>query len=88
MHDRLRRAQVLLRHVVPNGDPAVIIDRALTLLIAKLERMKTGATDRRRHIPARVWQRDGGQCAFVGMRGRCAETGCLEYHHVVPFAAG
>jgi hypothetical protein len=26
-HDKLRRVQDLLRHVVPNGDPAVIFDR-------------------------------------------------------------
>ena len=45
-----------------------------------------------RHIPAavrrEVWRRDGGRCAFVGTRGRCRERGFLEFHHVVPFAAG
>ena len=45
-----------------------------------------------RRIPAAikrlVWQHDGGQCAFTGSRGRCTATGFLEYHHVVPFAAG
>jgi 5-methylcytosine-specific restriction endonuclease McrA len=45
-----------------------------------------------RHIPAAVkravWRRDAGRCAFVGDAGRCTETGCLEYHHVVPFAEG
>jgi hypothetical protein len=101
-YDKLRRAQELLRHAVPNGDPACIVDRALTLLISELERTKTGATDcprpgrpatqGTRHIPAHVkrtvWQRDGGRCAFVGAMGRCDETGFLEYHHVVPFAAG
>ena len=35
-----------------------------------------------------VWRRDGGRCAFVGARGRCHERGFLEFHHVVPFAAG
>lgn len=35
-----------------------------------------------------VWDRDGGQCAFIGTRGRCAERGFLEYHHAVPFAGG
>lgn len=39
-HGKLRRAQDLLRHVVPNGDPAVILDRALTLLVRELERQK------------------------------------------------
>ena len=28
-HDKLRRAQVLLRHVSPSGDPSEIFDRAL-----------------------------------------------------------
>ena len=46
-----------------------------------------------RHVPAdvkrQVWSRDAGQCAFKSGDGRrCSETGCLEYHHVVPFAAG
>ena len=32
-HDNLRRAQDLLRHVIPDGDPAAIVERALTLLV-------------------------------------------------------
>ncbi len=101
-HDKLRRAQDLLRHAVPDGDPALIFERALTLLVTGLERRKTASTGRpraarpskaaSRHIPAAVkravWQRDGGRCAFNGRKGRCCETGFLEYHHVVPFAAG
>ena len=42
-HDKLRRAQDLLRHLVPSGDPAAIVDRALTLLVADLEKRKLGA---------------------------------------------
>jgi 5-methylcytosine-specific restriction endonuclease McrA len=98
----LRRAQDLLRHSVPNGDAAVIIARALELLVSELERRKVAATDRpyrarvanprSRHIPAdirrAVWRRDDGRCRFIGSRGRCEETGFLEYHHVVPFADG
>jgi hypothetical protein len=42
--EKLRRAQDLLRHAVPAGDPAVIVDRALTLLIAELERTKSAAS--------------------------------------------
>jgi hypothetical protein len=45
-----------------------------------------------RHVPAAtkrvVSQRDGGRCAFIGPNGRCPATAFLEYHHVVPFAAG
>ncbi len=101
---KLRHAQDLLRHSVPDGDPAVIFERALTLLVAQLERTKTGATERprkagrpktktaSRHIPAAVkrlvWKRDAGRCAFKGPQGRCDATAFLEYHHLVPFAAG
>jgi 5-methylcytosine-specific restriction endonuclease McrA len=107
VYEKLRHAQDLLRHAVPDGDPSVIFERALALLVTDLERTKIGATDRprtprpriarpvnvaSRRIPAAikrfVWQRDGGQCAFTGPQGRCTATGFLEYHHVVPFAAG
>ena len=101
-HERLRRVQDLLRHQVPNGDPAVIFDRALTALLVDLEhsrfaaasRPRTGkeATPGSRHIPSAVrravWERDEGRCAFVGGRGRCEERGWLEFHHVIPYAAG
>jgi len=101
-HDKLRRVQDLMRHRVPNGDPSVIFDRALTVLLAELERTRLAATKRprattlasyaSRHVPAAVkravWSRDGGQCGFVGSNGRCRETGFLEFHHVIPYAAG
>jgi hypothetical protein len=49
-------------------------------------------TEKGRHIPASVkrvvWERDGGRCTFVGTEGRCTETGCLEYHHLMPYAHG
>jgi hypothetical protein len=101
-HDKLRTLQDLLRHVVPNGDPAIIFDRALTALLANLERTKIARVDRpreaassgthTRHVPAavrrEVWKRDKGQCAFEGADGRCGERGFLEFHPVVPFADG
>ena len=101
-HDKLRRAQDLLRHALPTGDPAEIFDRALTLLVEHLEKTKLADTKRprtarpvidgSRHIPAvvrrAVWQRDKGRCGFVGSAGRCAERGWLEFHHVVPYADG
>ena len=99
---KLRRAQDLLRHSVRSGDPAEVFDRALTLLLANLERTKFAATPRprasstrgkgTRHVPAdvrrAVWARDGGRCRFEGPAGRCGETGLLEFHHVLPFARG
>lgn len=41
--DKLRRAQALLAHALPAADAAVVLDRALTLLLAQLERRKAGA---------------------------------------------
>jgi HNH endonuclease len=101
-HEKLREAQALLRHQVPSGDVAEILDRALTLLLAKLRRDRHAASSKPRathrtsntgrHVAAavkrEVWARDGGQCAFVGASGRCTERGFLEYHHVIPFADG
>lgn len=101
-YEKLRRAQDLLRHSIPNGDPAEVFDRALTVLLAELDRTKLASADRprsprppargSRHIPGAVkrsvWNRDGGRCAFVGTTGRCRETGFLEFHHLVPHAAG
>ena len=101
-HDKLRRAQDLLRHAIPRGDLAQIVDRAVTLLPADLEQVPLAAGARprparsrvrgSRYIPAAVrrvvWTRDGGQCAFVGAEGRCAERGFLEFHHVEPHSVG
>jgi hypothetical protein len=101
-HDMLRQAQDLMRHAIPNGDPALIIARALRLLVDDQLKKKAAVTarpgkareiaDGSRVIPAavrrEVWSRDGGRCAFEGSRGRCREYGTLEYHHVVPYAMG
>jgi hypothetical protein len=101
--EKLRRAQALARHVLPSGDVSLILHRALTLLVDHLERRRFARTvspqpsagERNgsgRYIPAgvrrAVWRRDEGQCAFVGGSGRCRETAFLEFHHVVPYAAG
>jgi len=100
---KLQKAQDLLRHANPSGDLAVVFDRALTLLVADLEKKKCAETERprparestpgSRHIPAAVrravWRRDGGRCAFVSKTGRrCDSRALLEFHHVVPFAVG
>lgn len=43
---KLERARDLLRHRIPDGDPAAIVDRALTVLIEQAERTKFAATPR------------------------------------------
>ena len=100
-HDRLREAQDLLRHRIPDGGIAAIFERALTALLAELRKSRHAAVTRPRgaltdatgrHIPAAVkravWEHDEGRCAFVGAQGRCTERGFLEYHHRVPYADG
>lgn len=62
--EKLREAQDLLRHRIPNGDVATIFDRALTLLLSELHKTKHAAVDRpregrsrathNRYIPAAV----------------------------------
>lgn len=100
---KFTRAKALLRHQVPNGDLAEIVDRAMTLLLADLERKRCARTESpreqkaakhsSRHIPAAVrravWQRDQGRCAFIDTEGRrCGSCEALELDHVVPFARG
>jgi hypothetical protein len=100
--DVLRQAQDLMRHTLPTGDPAVIVARALRLLVDDLLRKRAAASahprparaigDGSRAIPASVkrtvWARDGGRCIFEGLRGRCHESSPLEFHHVIPYAMG
>ena len=101
-HDRLQRVRALLRHRIPDGDTEQILYRGLGLLLDQVERTKCArmstergeamAVGRGRHIPAavrrEVWRRDAGRCVFQGADGCCGETAFLEYHHVIPFAAG
>jgi len=41
-HDKLRLLQALLRREIPDGDPGAIFDRALALLLEKVEKAKLG----------------------------------------------
>ena len=103
-HDKLRLAQALLSHVVPSGDVAEVLDRALDVLIAQVEKRRYGATDRPsarprkpsknpRHIAAHVRRavrrRDGDQCTHVDDKGRrCRERKFLQFDHIIPVARG
>jgi hypothetical protein len=101
--EKLRLAKDLLRHAIPSGDDAAIVDRAFTSLLADLARAKFAATPSpraapasapgSRHVPAEVkravFLRDLGRCAFVGTQGRrCGERAFVEFHHRRPYAAG
>ena len=85
-HEKLQRLQALLRREIPNGDPGAIFDRAIALLLDRVETQKLGlttkprpirpGTDRTtsRHTPnaskRAAWRHDGGQCAFVAANGQ------------------
>ena len=101
--DKLRQAQDLLRHSIPSGDLAEVIDRALSLLLKDLARKKFAATERprasrgtalgSRDIAAKVRRtvgaRDNGRCAFVSKSGRrCYERAFIEFDHIHPHGAG
>src|SRR5207247_7810174 len=94
-----RRVQDLLK----DKDPAVIFDRALTMLLDSLEKTKFAKTDRPRKsagtnpnsrrasaaVRREVWKREGGQCTFVGADGRrCTERSNLHFAHETAYARG
>ncbi len=103
-HEDLRCVQDLLGHSVPSGDVAEVIGRALKCYRRELEKRRFAATDRprpgsrrhagsSRHIPAAVqravWERDGGQCAFVSDSGHhCEARRHIDFDHVEPVARG
>jgi hypothetical protein len=79
--DKLRRAQDLMRHRIPDGDLGTIFEKALDVLIEKVEKERF-ATERKprkaaedqeeassRHIPdaikRAVFERDEGRCTFT-----------------------
>jgi hypothetical protein len=80
--EKLRLARDLLRHAIPSGDAAALLDRALTALLVDLARTKFAATDAprasraaagprasadSRHVPAEV-----KRAVFLRDLGRCA----------------
>lgn len=83
--DLTKQATALLRHKVPSGDLATILELALTLLIEKVkkDRFGVGRKPRSNKLPEgpakgrdipdaikrAVYARDGGQCTFVGTDG-------------------
>jgi hypothetical protein len=99
----LELATDLLRNVIPSGDPALIFERALEVLVEKLvkdkfavttqSRASSGQSERSRNVPAdvkrAVYIRDQGRCAFTGATGRrCGDRGFVEFHHLEPYAVG
>jgi len=88
-HDHLRRLQDLLRREIPGGDPAVIVERALALLLEKVEKAKFSATKRPKRdrpirpgadkstplAPSRVIPNHVQRAAWARDGGRCGYVG-------------
>ncbi len=102
LRKKLERARDLMRHANAEGDLAVVVERALDLLLEKLEKQRLGKTSRPR--PSReqshtarvsratrraVFERDGERCTFADTEAhRCPATTWLELDHVIPRARG
>ncbi len=99
MRDKMERALDLMSHSNPKRLMSVMLDRALDLLLEKLESQKHGKTSRPRKsrgvrhgdISAatrrEVTDRDGDQCTYVSPDGRrCTAKAFLQYDHT--FARG
>jgi hypothetical protein len=58
LRSKLERAQDLVRHANADGDLAVVVERAMDLLLEKLEKQRLGKTSRPRQSPTEL-SRDG-----------------------------
>jgi hypothetical protein len=99
---KIEQARELTSHALPNGDLALLFERALDELIERELKRRVGAGKPRRsvkprpgsrHVPVsvgrQVWERDGSQCAFVDSHGRrCQERRFLTLEHRHPFSLG
>ncbi|MEQ1833206.1 MAG: HNH endonuclease, partial [Candidatus Eisenbacteria bacterium] len=101
-YEHFQRVRALASHAIPTGNAALVIEYALKLAAAMLDKRKFGRGARTRprdgqpagrYIPAAVRQevceRHGGRCAYVGPDGtRCGSEWHLEFDHIVPLAEG
>jgi 5-methylcytosine-specific restriction endonuclease McrA len=101
---KLERATNLMRHGNPAGDLSVVVERAMDVLLAELEKQRLGKTTRARTVTVRkrtrrgyvprtvrreVFERDGEQCTYVDKAGRrCESRAFLELDHRTPRALG
>jgi hypothetical protein len=85
LRDKLERAQDLLRHANADGDLEVVVERAVDLLLEKLEKQRMGKTSRPRKprepreqgelanvsraTRRAVFERDGQRCTFTDAEG-------------------
>ncbi len=103
LRDKLERARDLMRHRNPSGDLAVVVEKAVDELLAKLDKERRPRVEPRPRARARagkpgnvsravrreVFARDEEQCTFRDASGtRCPSRRLLEIDHVTPKALG
>jgi hypothetical protein len=101
LKEKLELARDLMAHRNPNRDFAPIVEQALDLLLAELQKQRFARTSRpRRERPSKsnrvtsgtqraVLERDGLQCSFVDEQGRrCTARAFLERDHKTPRGKG
>jgi hypothetical protein len=104
LREKLERLRALLRSEVPDGDLGLVVEKAVDVMLERIEARKFGRTrsPRRRPRPSNpssrditaevqrfVYERDEGQCRYVDEEGRrCPERHLLEYHHWKAYARG
>lgn len=99
-HAKLLRARDMMRHRQPDGDLAVVVDRALDALLAQLERQVLAKAARPRATSTstkaisrgarrEVFARDGQQCTYRSVDGnRCPARAFLELDHATTRSRG
>jgi hypothetical protein len=102
MREKLETARDLMRHANPQGDLAVVLERAIDLLVDKLQKKRQGRASQpqkkarqaldtavTRAARREVVARDGWRCSFVADDGRCCDAGgFLEFDHETPKGRG
>jgi hypothetical protein len=104
MHDKLQYARELLSHAMPGAEIPAVLERALDVLIDKLEKRRFAATEQPRkfaasqprsnpqdipaHVQRSVWKRDAGACTWIAGGRRCGSRIGVEFHHEDPVGKG
>jgi len=99
----LEAVRAALSHQMPGASLEALLHQCVRVTLKACAKRRRGSgkrslpraepRPRSRYVPATVrdavWERDAGQCAFVGTTGRrCASRHQLELHHIDPFGKG
>jgi 5-methylcytosine-specific restriction endonuclease McrA len=98
----LEAVRQALSHKLPAGSLEEILHECVRTTLHNIERRRRGAGKKTsakappsgsRYVPVairdEVWERDDGQCTFVGSAGRrCSSRHQLQLHHLDPHAKG